>query len=186
MLILRSYLLTMYLYLILAGLFFGAIGFIWGVFLAFRASVWWGLAFLFLPFGWVIFMLGRLHETKRPALLTLLGVVLLVIGAMQAPQIQKATAKSTTEHPAKQYALEQPPLHRQPEPQQQPTSVADPQTQLNDYIARAQRTCAELNEKRIKTNPDDKAAVAAFNAEVIQYNALLDQIKTLQAQVKTP
>ena len=162
--------------LILAGLFIGAIGFIWGVILAFRTSVLWGLGFLFLPFGWVIFLLGHLQETKRAAIVILLGVGLVIGGILQSPQkIPAPAAQKTTDQPAKGFALDQ-----------QRDARAARQAQLNEYQARADRRCTELNEKRAVTNPDDKAAVAAFNGEVVQYNALLDQIKTLRAQLQNP
>lgn len=166
--------------LMIAGLLAGTIGFIWGAVLAFRTSVLWGLAYLFLPFGWVIFVLGNLRETKHAALIMLVGVGLVIGGVVQSPRVERAGKPNKTEHPAKEYAIEQRPA--QPQQPQAPVSAADRQTELNDLIARAQRACAELNEKRAKTDPNDKAAAAAFNAEVIQYNALLDQIKTLQSQ----
>lgn len=163
--------------LILAGLLAGVVGFIWGVILAFRASVWWGLAFLFLPFGWVIFLLGRLRETAHAALLIVLGAGLLIVGIVQSPRTANATiAQKKTDEPSKGPTLEQ----------QWETRVAARETQLKEYQAQADRQCAELTQKRAATNPQDKAAVAAFNAEVIQYNALLEQIKTMRAQLKNP
>ena len=171
--------------LVAAGVLVSLIGSVWGLVLAFRTSIWWGLSWLFLPFAALIFLLVHFKQAKGAALTILIGAALLGVGFSQAPQSLKAAiAQKPEDHAAKEYAIEQP--KQQVAVQPSPVAAIDPQVQLNDCIARAQKTCAELTEKRAKTNPDDKAAVAAFNAQVLDYNALLEQIKTLQAQVKTP
>jgi len=174
--------------LVVTGLLVSLVGSVWGIILAFRTSIWWRLAWLFLPFAALIFLIAHFRQAKGATLTLLVGTLLLVAGVTQAPQsVRAAIAQKAEDHPAKEYAIEQPKQQIAPALQQSPAVPAlDPQAQLNECIARAQRVCAELTEKRAKTNPDDKEAVAAFNAQVIEYNTLLEQIKTLQAQVKTP
>ena len=65
------------------------------------------------------------------------------------------------------------------------TQAADQQAQLQEFKAQAERRYVELTQKRATTKPDDDAAILSFNQEVIQYNALLEQIKTLEAKLQS-
>jgi len=48
---------------------------------AFRASIWWGLGSIFVPFVSLIFVITHWATAKRPFLIQLAGVVLVFIGA---------------------------------------------------------------------------------------------------------
>jgi hypothetical protein len=66
------------------GLVVALVGGIWLVVLAFKKSVLWGLGSLFVPFVSLIFAIMNWDVAKRPFLIQIAGVVLLVIGAMMS------------------------------------------------------------------------------------------------------
>lgn len=78
--------------LLLAGALLFLIGFFWAMILAFRTTVWWGLAFLFVPFGWLIFLIGHLRDNSKPALLVFCGGLLFWTGFLRIPQPGQLTA----------------------------------------------------------------------------------------------
>lgn len=71
--------------LILVGLI---IAFVFGIqliIIAFRASILWGLGYLFVPFVSLIFIALHWDETKTPFLRGLLAIPCLVAGVLLAP-----------------------------------------------------------------------------------------------------
>ena len=68
----------------------GIIIFIVGGFLflvaAFRESIWWGLACLFLPIVSLFFLIVHWPEARKPFFIQLLGFSVLVVGAILSPQ----------------------------------------------------------------------------------------------------
>lgn len=58
------------------------VGGIWIVVLAFKKSVLWGIGSLIVPFVSLIFVIMNWQETKKPFLIQIAGVVLLVVGAL--------------------------------------------------------------------------------------------------------
>lgn len=68
--------------LLAVGIVIDLIGGIWLLVKAFQASVWWGLGSIFVPFVSLIFVITHWAEAKRPFFLTLVGLVLILIGAV--------------------------------------------------------------------------------------------------------
>jgi hypothetical protein len=66
------------------GLVVALVGAIWLIVLAFQKSVLWGLGSLFVPFVSLIFAVMNWDVAKRPFLIQVAGVVLLVIGGMMS------------------------------------------------------------------------------------------------------
>ncbi|MBN1556662.1 MAG: hypothetical protein JW951_00790 [Lentisphaerae bacterium] len=69
---------------ILLGGLVGAVGSLWFVINAFRVSIWWGIAVLFLPFAALFFLISNWYDAKRPFLLQLLGTVMVIFGMAMA------------------------------------------------------------------------------------------------------
>ena len=82
--------------LALAGLL---AGFIWGTIRAFRSGVWWGLTFLFLPFGWVAYLVRHGREAWPPVLLGLSGAGLLLVTAGSPRVVALASAEPASARP---------------------------------------------------------------------------------------
>jgi hypothetical protein len=53
---------------------------------AFRESVWWGLACLFLPFVWFFFLIVHWTKARGPFFLQLLGLAAILAGVIICPQ----------------------------------------------------------------------------------------------------
>ena len=58
---------------------------------AFKASIWWGLAYLFVPFASLVFLIMHWDVSKRGVLITLGGAAVAVVGMiMGAPGLESA------------------------------------------------------------------------------------------------
>ncbi len=55
------------------------------IILAFKESTGWGLAYLFLPFASLVFIVKFWEVCKKPFLWSLVAVVIMVVGAMMLP-----------------------------------------------------------------------------------------------------
>jgi hypothetical protein len=58
---------------------------IWLLVLAFKTSVWWGLGSLIIPFVSLIFVFMHWQVAKRPFLISLAGVALVVVAILSNP-----------------------------------------------------------------------------------------------------
>lgn len=158
---------------VLAGLFVAFIGILWGLVLAFRTTVWWGVAYLFVPLGWPIFLLGHFRQTWKPTVMILLGAAVVGVGIVQTPPPAQLTTSQAKGRRTEVATVEQ----------QRQSQVAKTQAELQECQTTADRRCIELTQKRASTDANDKQAVAAFNLEVSQYNALLEKIKTIKVEL---
>ena len=62
------------------------IGWIWFLVAAFRESIWWGLACLFIPIVQLIFLIVHWREARKPFFLQLLGLVIFIVAIIISPQ----------------------------------------------------------------------------------------------------
>ena len=72
--------------LILLGSIIFIIGGFWFLIAAFRESVLWGLACLFIPIVQLFFLIVHWPKAKKPFLLQLLAIVLIIVGLFIDPQ----------------------------------------------------------------------------------------------------
>jgi hypothetical protein len=61
------------------------VGGIWIVVLAFKKSVLWGIGSLIVPFVSLIFVIMNWQDSKKPFLIQIAGVVLVVVAALNMP-----------------------------------------------------------------------------------------------------
>ena len=73
--------------LLILGMILGVVGGIWLLVVTFKTSVWWGLGSLFIPFVSLIFVIMNWQATKKPFLIQLAGVVLVVIALFNSPEL---------------------------------------------------------------------------------------------------
>jgi len=64
------------------GLILCLVGGIWILINAFKTSILWGLGALFVPFVSLIFAIMHWDENKKPFLISLAGIVVVVVGVM--------------------------------------------------------------------------------------------------------
>jgi hypothetical protein len=72
--------------IIFLGIIIAAFGGLMFLVAAFRESIWWGLACLFLPFVSFFFLVVHWSVAKRPFFLQLFGLVVIIVGAFISPQ----------------------------------------------------------------------------------------------------
>jgi FtsH-binding integral membrane protein len=72
--------------IIILGLIIFAIGGLLFLVAAFRESIWWGLACLFIPIVQLFFLIVYWREAKKPFFIQLLGFAVLVTGAIISPE----------------------------------------------------------------------------------------------------
>jgi FtsH-binding integral membrane protein len=72
--------------IILAGIIIAAFGGLMFLVAAFRESIWWGLACLFLPFVSFFFLIVHWSKARRPFFLQLFGLGVIIVGAIISPQ----------------------------------------------------------------------------------------------------
>ncbi|MDQ6802016.1 MAG: hypothetical protein M3041_14410 [Acidobacteriota bacterium] len=95
--------------LFIIGLIVNLIG--WGivVVMAFRESLGWGLAVIFIPFAYIVFVVQHWQETKKAFLTGVVGTLVIMAGVMANPsrpqpsvaepaQIQASMVPETTTH----------------------------------------------------------------------------------------
>ena len=63
------------------------IGGFWFLVAAFRESIWWGLACLFLPIVQLFFLIVHWDEARKPFFFQLLGIAVFVTGFFVIPQM---------------------------------------------------------------------------------------------------
>lgn len=57
---------------------------------AFQISIWWGLAYLLIPFAALVFIIVHWDIAKKPFLMSLLSFPFILVGLMLAPGITGA------------------------------------------------------------------------------------------------
>jgi hypothetical protein len=63
------------------GFIIAMVGNIWFYIIAFKTSVGWGFACLFLPFASLVFMIKYFDEVLEPFLVSVVGAILIFIGS---------------------------------------------------------------------------------------------------------
>ena len=72
--------------LILVGTIIGLIYGIQLIIIAFQTSILWGLVYLFVPFGALIFMILHWEDSSYPFLRSLLAIPFFIVGFLLLPQ----------------------------------------------------------------------------------------------------
>ena len=72
--------------IIILGIAIFAIGGLFFLVAAFRESIWWGLACLFVPIVPLFFLIVHWRDAKKPFFLQFVGFAVLVVGAILSPQ----------------------------------------------------------------------------------------------------
>ena len=73
------------------GCILALVGGIWIVVLAFKKSVLWGIGALIVPFVSLVFVFMNWQESKKPFLIQIAGIVLIVVGALNMPGMTMPT-----------------------------------------------------------------------------------------------
>ena len=72
--------------LVILGILLCAVGSIWILVAAFKESILWGLGVLFInSIVTIIFVIMHFEETKKPFIIWIIGVVLMIVGVVISP-----------------------------------------------------------------------------------------------------
>ena len=72
--------------IIILGIILFAVGGFLFLVAAFRESIWWGLACLFLPVVQIFFLIVHWRNARKPFFIQLLGLVVFLVGIIISPQ----------------------------------------------------------------------------------------------------
>ena len=141
------------------GLLLCLIGGVWGIVVAFRRSLLWGLCYLFVPFAALVFIAVAWADAKRAFLVNLAGVLLMAAVLLLPNQ---GGLGLTNRLPLELDQLA-------------PSSAAVPGAivQVSNENRMAELTAREqtLRARKAALDPQDVAAARALTEEILKYNA---------------
>lgn len=150
---------------------------------AFRVSIGWGLAYLFLPFAQIVFLFKHWQEARRGFWLNLFGALLLCGALFSTPPPKRNLVKGA---PA---AVKQPPVEKE-KPGDLNTQIERKRAQIDEWETQFQKQGAALaqqyqalNARRNALNASDAAAVTDFNAQATAYSQANAALKQLRQQI---
>ena len=147
------------------GLLLAVVGGVWGIVVAFKRSLLWGLCYSFVPFAALVFYVVAWAEAKRPFLVNL-GGVLLICAVLLLPNQGGLGLASL----AKKLPLELDQLA--------PSAVAMPgaivQVSHADPLVELAARERILRGRKAALDPQDLAQGRALTEEILKYNADLD------------
>ena len=146
--------------LIALGLLASLVGGVWGIVVAFRRSVLWGLCYLFVPFAAMVFLVVAWADAKRSFFVSTMGILLMASVLLLPNQgglgLRKVMAFDLNSlAPSSSPAL--------------PDAVvqAGPWDRLVELTVREQA----LRARKAALDPQDLASARALTEEILKYNA---------------
>jgi len=167
----------------LIGAIVAVVGSIMVMIAAFRISVWWGLANLFVPFASLVFLFKHWQEAKNGFLLSLLGSLIAFGAIFSTPQTKRDLAKHV---PA---AIKLPQIEKE-KPMDLNTQIERRRADIDAWESQSQQQGATLAQQyqaldaqRKALKPDDAGAVSEFNAQAAAYSQANAAHKALRKQI---
>lgn len=149
---------------------------------AFRTSVWWGVAYLFVPFAALVFVIMHWEDSRRGFLLNLFGVFIAVGAIFSSPQIRDGIKTMPTAMKLPLVEKEKPgDLNVEIDLKRAEVEQLDAQFRQQGAVVAQQYAALEARRKALKS--DDAAGVAAFNAEADAYRQANEAQKKLKRQI---
>jgi uncharacterized membrane protein len=75
--------------LLIVGLILGVVGGIWLLVVAFKTSIWWGLGSLLIAPVALVFVIMHWQPSKKPFFIYLAGLILVIIAAVNMPELRQ-------------------------------------------------------------------------------------------------
>ena len=159
--------------LIALGLLLCVVGGIWGIVVAFRRSVLWGICYLFVPFAALVFLFVAWADAKRPLLVKVIGL-LMMAGVLLLPNQGGLGLLKKLPIELEQLAPFQAAV---------PEAVVrvSVQERLADLATREQ----SLRARKTALDTQDLAAARALTDDILKYNADLKAATDKQAALQT-
>ena len=141
--------------LIALGLIVALIGGVWGIVVAFRRSLVWGLCYVFVPFAALVFLVVAWADAKRAFFLNTIGILLMASVLLLPNQGGLGLGKQMI------FDLE----HLAPSMPAQASAFT--QDRLAELAAREQA----LRARKVALNAQDLDAARALTEDILRYNA---------------
>ena len=154
--------------LIVLGALLAAVGGVWGIVVAFRRSLIWGLCYIFVPFASLAFLIVAWADAKRPFLVRMMGVFL-ILSVLLLPNQGGLGLKKLAAINLQQFEGFSPAV---------PGAViqATPESRLAELTARE----TSLRARKAALDPNDLATAQALSDEILKYNADLKAVTDVQ------
>ena len=145
--------------LIVVGLLLCLVGGVWGIVVAFRRSLLWGLCYLFVPFAALVFYVVAWADAKRALFVNTIGVLLMASVLLLPNQGGLALSKKIP------FELDQ----LAPSPAAVPGAIE--QVSNQDPLAGLAAREQVLRGRKAALDPQDLAQARALTEEILKYNA---------------
>lgn len=161
---------TLSIVLVAFGGIVGAIGGIMLLVAAFRQSIGWGLASLFIPLASLVFIIVHWAEAKRGFLVNLFGGFVAVAGLVASPTVRAIFTNGLPKDLNAAFEkVENSPDLLADEIQQKRDQIELAEIQFRTDAATLSQEFQALQAKRAALKDGDTTAIAAFNAEAAAY-----------------
>ena len=172
--------------LIVVGILAALVGGTMMLVAAFRQSVWWGLAYLFVPLASLVFLFIHWAEARKGFWINLAGVALLVGGLFSAAPVRDMIAGKSS------FEWLVPAANGKAAPKDLTAQIQEARDHIEQMEARFAQTGAaitkqyqELNARRTALRPGDSAGTAQFNADLAVYQVGNAGQRQLQQEIAT-
>lgn len=155
--------------LIVLGALLAIVGGVWGIIVAFKRSLIWGLCYIFVPFGSLVFLIVAWADAKRPFLLRMLGAFL-ILSVLLLPDQGGLKLKKLAAINLQQFEGSSPAVPGA-------VTVTPPDPRLAELTARE----TSLRARKAALDSNDLAAAQALTDEILKYNADLKAVTNVPA-----
>ena len=169
---------------IVLGLLAAFVGSLMMIIAAFRRSALWGVAYLFVPFAALVFLIKYWQESKAGFVISTIGAVL-ACGALSSMPTARELFQQMNSLPfAMEAAAEQKrDLTAQIEGKRE--NISKLQGELAQAMASVSQQFKALGARRAALKPNDSEAIALFNEDAAVYQRQNLQMKTTQLALTT-
>jgi glutaredoxin len=162
-----------------------AVGGVMMIVAAFRESVLWGLAYLFIPFAALVFLIKYWSQAKKGFLINMAGLCVFLGLFFTSPQIRPALAGLAVNArvPGAAASAKKQKNDFESAISEKRELVSALQANLARLTVESDRQYKELTERRNTLNTNDQAAVDKFNADTAAYLTQAEQFQQLRQQI---
>lgn len=149
---------------------------------AFRVSVWWGVAYLLVPFASLVFLFKHWEEARQGFWINLLGALILCGAVFSTPNTRK-NVKNLPAAVKLPMVEKQKPVDLNAQIEAKRAEIDRMEAQFAQQGAAVTQQFQALNARRSALKPGDAPAVDAFNAEAAAYQQANTALKQLRQQI---
>ncbi len=178
------------LILLLFGAVLMLVGGIMLIIAAFRQSMLWGLAYLFIPFAALVFLFRHWSEARRGFLINIVGGAMFSGAIICSPEMRAQVMQSLDEAQKARSGAAQPTpssaaVDLTARIQEHRDHIDRLNAQLSQSSPQINKQYKDLTAKRAALKPNDQAAIEQFNQAAAAYKAQNEARKKIQTEIGT-